>query len=175
MAAVDDPEWIPLSENERKHLRMSEAVGDPALYGYHLLTRGDRPRLVKMAIRRVGIPVVLPMLRSAEEAEVQWALLAPILEEPLAADRAESLRLVITDNGGHTFLCPHCLETVRVDADMVNCTIFRHAVFRDSGTFVDPHAPKATCDGWIRDGKVHGCGKPFKFDGKNPAEPCDYV
>lgn len=169
--------FAPLSDNERKHLQMTSAVeadGDAAAYGYLLHRRGDRPRLVRMAIQRCGVPVVLPML-DEDDIDMEWAALRPLLEAPLAPEMRRALSTVIEEHGGFTFLCPHCRAATRVDADMVNCTIFRHAVEKRTGKFVNPHATKSACDAWIRDGKVDGCGKPFRFDGKSPAQPCDYI
>ena len=73
--------------------------------------------------------------------------------------------------------CPHCRH-------QIFCKVFRHAQFKSvpkgkgaaplSSSYVNPHAPKAECDRWVRDGLIHGCGKPFKFDGET-VEVCGYI
>jgi hypothetical protein len=39
---------------------------------------------------------------------------------------------------------------------------------------VNPHASKAECEKWVRNGEVYGCGKPFRFDGDN-VSICGYI
>ena len=39
---------------------------------------------------------------------------------------------------------------------------------------VSPHTPKAECDRLACEGLIHGCGKPFKFDGKK-VTICGYI
>ena len=72
------------------------------------------------------------------------------------------------------FNCPHCNLICQVPTKEIRCTIFRHAVYKHNMTFVDPHASKRQCDKWVVNGEVYGCGKPFKFDGKN-IQICDYI
>jgi hypothetical protein len=68
--------------------------------------------------------------------------------------------------------CPHCKGTVIIE--QVNCSIFRHGVFKRSGKQIPPHAPKEDCDNWAKNNDIYGCGKPFKLvDGK--AVECDYI
>ena len=45
---------------------------------------------------------------------------------------------------------------------------------KKTGQPIDPHTPKAECDRLFREGLIHGCGKPFKFDGVN-LTICDYI
>jgi hypothetical protein len=92
----------------------------------------------------------------------------------LTADREDPPPLVTTsDDITHNtatdtfyFACPHCGQMCEVPRDLIRCTIFRHAVFKQNMQFVPPHAPKAECDRWIREGLVWGCGRPFRFDGR---------
>ncbi len=72
------------------------------------------------------------------------------------------------------FECPHCNTLCQVPRSEIRCTIFRHAVYKDGMRFVPPHASKETCETWLKEGKVWGCAKPFKFDG-NKVEKCDYI
>ena len=72
------------------------------------------------------------------------------------------------------FNCPHCDLMCQIPRNEIRCTIFRHAVFKENMEFVPPHAPQKVCEEWIKNGKVWGCGKPFKFDGVN-LSICDYI
>merc|ERR1712232_1378430 len=77
----------------------------------------------------------------------------------------------------YSFACPHCGEIAQVARYQINCRIFRHAQFKGRGHgqwFVNPHAPKAECDRWVREGLIYGCGKPFRFDG-NSVQKCGYI
>ena len=64
-----------------------------------------------------------------------------------------------------------------VRATDIYCRTFRHAQFKGKAgrwRFVNPHASREVCEGWVRDGLIDGCGKPFRFDGKT-VERCGYV
>jgi len=72
--------------------------------------------------------------------------------------------------------CPHCLQFIIIE--QVNCGIFRHGVFIDSGKQIDPHADKQTCDSYIKNKKIYGCGKPYQLikEGENyKVVICDYI
>jgi hypothetical protein len=75
--------------------------------------------------------------------------------------------------------CPHCTTLIVVNKEEINCAIFRHAVLKLNNEQIDPHSSKEICDGLARDGKIYGCGKPFKLVRKNSfewlAEKCDYI
>ncbi len=77
--------------------------------------------------------------------------------------------------------CPHCSEPILVYHSEINCTIFRHGIFRHTGEQMNPHAPKEECDRLFRDGLIYGCGRPFrviKRDTERPtyySEECDYI
>ncbi len=73
-------------------------------------------------------------------------------------------------------LCPHCACSVEIAE--VNCAIFRHAVYKDTGAQVNPHTPKEECDRLVVEGRVHGCGRPFRVVQENggwKAVLCDYI
>jgi hypothetical protein len=72
------------------------------------------------------------------------------------------------------FLCPHCEVLCQVPRDEIRCTIFRHAVYKKGSKFVPPHASQKECEKWLKEGLVHGCAKPFRFDGKK-VEKCEYI
>lgn len=67
--------------------------------------------------------------------------------------------------------CPHCGEHVEIE--QINCGIFRHGNTLD-GQPLSPHLPRAECDR-LRSERllIHGCGRPFKFDGKT-ISVCEY-
>lgn len=73
--------------------------------------------------------------------------------------------------------CPHCQELIEIE--QVNCCIFRHGVFKDTGKQVPPHAPKVLCDQWVLEGRVYGCCKPFRLvrcsNGNYQPEECGYI
>jgi hypothetical protein len=72
--------------------------------------------------------------------------------------------------------CPHC--ECEVEIVELNCRIFRHRVFKESGAQVNPHAPKAECDELFEKNMIYGCGKPFQIiqdsDGFKAIQ-CDYI
>jgi hypothetical protein len=69
-------------------------------------------------------------------------------------------------------VCPHCNGSVLIIE--LNCCILRHAVYKDSGKQLNPHASKELCDQVIKEGLVYGCAKPFKII-NNQAVACDYI
>jgi len=67
----------------------------------------------------------------------------------------------------YTFACPWCKEVVVVRPQDVACKIFRHAEFKGTAgrfRFVNPHAPLAECERWVREDLIVGCGKPFRLE-----------
>jgi len=75
-----------------------------------------------------------------------------------------------------TYACPHCTGTIIVDK--LNCGIFRHGVFKNSGKQMDPHMKKEECDRLSSQNLIHGCGKPFQIIQKNKKfeiQTCDYI
>lgn len=75
--------------------------------------------------------------------------------------------------------CPHCKLIVVVNQKEINCAIFRHGVLKDTGKQIDPHSSKEICDCLAKEGKIYGCGKPFKLVRKNSFEwealKCEYI
>jgi len=75
-------------------------------------------------------------------------------------------------------ICPHCLGQIQIYKNEINCSIFRHAVFKDTMQQVHPHLSKDECEKLKLENKVYGCCKPFKiiFDNNNyQAIICDYI
>ena len=85
-----------------------------------------------------------------------------------------------TNGGAVSYLhCPHCNMLVEIPINYINCAIYRHAVIKQTGKQLDPHAPKEICDMLAKNGLIYGCGKPFmvvREDNKNIfLQKCDYV
>jgi len=57
--------------------------------------------------------------------------------------------------------CPHCNDLVIIEE--LNCCIFRHGVFKNSGIQICPHASKEVCDNLVKNNSIYGCGKPFEL------------
>ena len=62
-----------------------------------------------------------------------------------------------------------------VEIKDLNCHIFRHATYKETGEPIPPHAPKEECDRLFDNGLIYGCGKPFRINGNNDIEVCDYI
>ena len=74
--------------------------------------------------------------------------------------------------------CPHCNNVIQIYRNEINCAIFRHGVFKQTGIQMNPHLPKIVCDILISRDLIFGCGKPFKLTKDNEnykAEICDYI
>ena len=69
--------------------------------------------------------------------------------------------------------CPHCEEFVIIQE--LNCKIFRHGTFTDTGEQIPPHSPKEDCDRFVRENKIYGCGKPFRIVTSADPENRDWV
>ena len=83
------------------------------------------------------------------------------------------------DNEYIIILCPHCNDNILVFIKDVNCTIFRHGIYKNNLTQIDPHASKELCDDLIKNDLIYGCGKPFRLI-KNNNESystviCEYI
>ena len=79
-------------------------------------------------------------------------------------------------NNPITVQCPHCQEYIVILE--INCAIFRHAIFKNTGEQIDPHSPKNICDQYIKNNEIYGCGKPFRIitkDGVLITEICEYI
>jgi hypothetical protein len=77
------------------------------------------------------------------------------------------------------FECPHCSLQVQVYEHEINCSIFRHGVYKNSGIQMPPHAPQQMCEQLVATDQIYGCGKPFKVvkgeSGAYLCEICDYI
>jgi hypothetical protein len=51
----------------------------------------------------------------------------------------------------------------------LNCLIFRCGIFKDTLHQLDPHLCKEECDRLFKEGKIYGCGKPFRVEETNAA------
>ena len=86
----------------------------------------------------------------------------------------------IPEDNTYVFSCPHCLNNIQVKQDEVNCSIFRHGVYRNNFEPIPPHSSRETCDQLYSNGIIYGCGKPFQLF-KNETgivtdvRICDYI
>jgi len=72
--------------------------------------------------------------------------------------------------------CPHCKTPIYIAE--INCGIFRHGVFKDSGEQIPPHSLKSECDRYVSENLIYGCGKPFRVSILQDIfviEICEYV
>jgi hypothetical protein len=69
-------------------------------------------------------------------------------------------------------ICPHCNGMVIIE--QLNCAIFRHGIFKNTGKQIPPHASKEECDNWVKNNDIYGCGKPFQVI-ENKAVVCEYI
>lgn len=74
----------------------------------------------------------------------------------------------------YQFRCPHCQAIIQVAYNQVNCKIFRCGVYKKNNQPIPPHTSKKECDRLTNNNLINGCGKPFKFNGKN-VTICDYI
>lgn len=59
--------------------------------------------------------------------------------------------------------CPNCSGVVQVHKSETNCCIFRHGIYRNNFTQVNPHASQAQCESLIKSKQVYGCCLPFQL------------
>jgi hypothetical protein len=72
--------------------------------------------------------------------------------------------------------CPNCNLLVYIQD--INCAIFRHGIYKESGEQIDPHMCKDKCDELAKKEEIWGCGKPFKIvyeDSMPTLVVCDYI
>jgi len=81
---------------------------------------------------------------------------------------------VIIDGNFLIFSCPYCREYIIVNKNEINCTIFRHGVFKNNFSQLPPHSSKTLCDSVFLNNEIYGCGKPFKIKNNN-IEKCNYI
>ena len=73
-------------------------------------------------------------------------------------------------------ICPHCKDFIIIEK--INCGIFRHGIFKQTGKQIKPHLDKITCKQLFDNNMIYGCGKPFKIITKNNVMVsivCDYI
>lgn len=88
------------------------------------------------------------------------------------------MKVNIIDNNILLFNCPHCKDLVQVNINDINCHIFRHAIYKNSGKQINPHSCKEKCESLVKQKLVFGCAKPFRIDkiGKHYIiSICDYI
>lgn len=84
----------------------------------------------------------------------------------------------ILEGGDICVSCPWCKGSIVISPSELNCRIFRHGVFVDSGQPMNPHAPREECERLVAEERIRGCGKPFRVDGAGErfvAVECDYI
>ena len=59
--------------------------------------------------------------------------------------------------------CPHCNDSVLIYNNELNCRIFRHAVYKQTGEQVYPHLDQQSCENLSKNDLVYGCCKPFEI------------
>lgn len=79
-----------------------------------------------------------------------------------------------TEDDCYYFKCPHCDMLISVKRNDIACGIFRHGSYKSNGKQLPPHLPKKDCDHLSDNNLIYGCGKPFRFDGKQ-VSVCDYI
>jgi len=81
---------------------------------------------------------------------------------------------IIMDN--NIIICPHCKDYIIITK--INCGIFRHGIFKQTGKQIHPHLDKITCEQLFDNNMIYGCGKPFKIitnNGVLVSIVCDYI
>lgn len=84
----------------------------------------------------------------------------------------------ITESNLSIIECPHCKQTIEIIE--INCGIFRHGAYKETGKQIDPHMSKEDCDALVIKGLIYGCGRPFRIVGSSDnsniiIEICDYI
>lgn len=72
--------------------------------------------------------------------------------------------------------CPHCEGMVEILE--INCSIFRHGVYKTNNQQLNPHASEPVCSIVSKQNLIYGCGKPFKLlknGEKYLAIKCEYI
>ena len=73
-------------------------------------------------------------------------------------------------------ICPHCKDPIIILN--INCGIFRHGTYRQTGKQLNPHLFQSTCEYLFKNDMIYGCGKPFKIIQKDDilfAIECGYI
>lgn len=72
----------------------------------------------------------------------------------------------------NVYECPWCNQSIWIEE--LRCGIFRCGILKETFRQVDPHLPKPDCDRLFEEGKIYGCGKPFRYV-EGVLEKCDYI
>lgn len=84
------------------------------------------------------------------------------------------------DKDSLIFSCPNCAMMIMVKKNQMNCCIFRHGTFIKRGKIgsqIGRHLSESKCKQLVKQGKIVGCGLPFKLIEKEKiiyAIQCDY-
>ena len=70
------------------------------------------------------------------------------------------------DDGMFLFACPHCSLAIVVNPQDIACQQFVHAVAKDTGQGVNPHASLEECTRLLQLDAVYGCGQAYFFNGQ---------
>jgi hypothetical protein len=71
--------------------------------------------------------------------------------------------------------CPHCFDQIIIYKNEINCRIFRHGIYKNTGMNMNPHENKNECDRLYANDEIYGCGKPFKIDNDDKPVICEYI
>lgn len=71
--------------------------------------------------------------------------------------------------------CPHCFDQIIIYKNEINCRIFRHGIYKNTGMNMNPHENKNECDRLYANDEIYGCGKPFKLDNDDKPVICEYI
>ena len=73
--------------------------------------------------------------------------------------------------------CPNCNDILIISE--LNCSIFRHGIYKKSNQQIDQHLSKEKCDILIETNQIYGCEKPFQIiiqdDETWIIKKCDYI
>lgn len=193
MSKMSLNEWLANLEDAKRFARETRGQALPGDLSYCLVGRTNYPIEETKQIeekKEVSTPKPTPA-PSVPTTPPPNSCPVPTKEEKevdTLGQNPNSRPVLLDDKSGlYVFRCPHCDSFVEVEKNQVNCHIFRHAYFFNklpNGQIVltqqlNPHAPKEMCDKLVAEGKVYGCGKPFRFvrqpDGKYIAEICGYI
>ena len=80
----------------------------------------------------------------------------------------------------HYIICPQCSELLVVNNKDLNCMIFRHGIYKNNYSPINPHLNKEQCELLVKKNLIYGCGKPFKLlninnDNTYVAIKCNYI
>jgi hypothetical protein len=57
--------------------------------------------------------------------------------------------------------CPNCNDILIISE--LNCSIFRHGIYKKTNTQMDQHLSEEMCHKLIETNQIYGCGKPFQI------------